>query len=50
VATLAASGIAAEIDQLPPDDSDQIVETLTRSIGTGPINSQMESNIIVARR
>jgi hypothetical protein len=50
VATLAASGIAVQIDRLRPDEKERIVETLTRSIGAGPINSEMKSNIIVARR
>jgi ubiquinone/menaquinone biosynthesis C-methylase UbiE len=50
VATLAASGIAEQIDQLSPDQRQQILETLTGTLGSGPVNSEMESNVVTARR
>ena len=50
VATLAASGIADQIDRLSPEQREQILETLTVSLGGGPVYSEMESNIVTARR
>jgi hypothetical protein len=49
-ATLAASGIAEQIDRLSPEQRQQIVETLTGTLASGPVNSEMESNVVTARR
>lgn len=50
VATLAASGIADQIEQLSPEQRGRIREALTGILGGGPVNSEMESNVLTARR
>lgn len=49
-ATLAASGIAEQVDQFSSDKRERLVQALTRSTGNGSIDSEMESNIALARR
>jgi SAM-dependent methyltransferase len=49
VLTLAASGVAREIDQLSIERKQLLVEALARAVGEAPIESEMESNIAIAR-
>ncbi len=50
VATLAATGIADRIEPLPAEQKQELVDTLATLAGDGPIDSEMESNIAIARR
>ena len=47
VSTLAATPLAAELDDR---DRERLVEALAGAIGDGPIDSTLESNVVVARR
>jgi hypothetical protein len=49
VATLATTPLAAEIDQLPAEQRDLLVESVADVIGSGPIESEIESNLAFAR-
>lgn len=49
VATLAASPLAAELDQLSDEQKEQLVESVARHLGDGPIESELESNIALGR-
>jgi SAM-dependent methyltransferase len=50
VASLAASGVAEEIDKLSAEQKDLLLASLVRATGNGAINSEMESNVAIARR
>lgn len=50
IATLAASGIAEQVDQLPGEQKELLAQTLADDLGSGPIRSEMESNVALARR
>lgn len=47
--TLAASGIAEHIARLSAGQSEQLLQTLMASVGSGPIESTTESNVLIAR-
>lgn len=49
VATLAASPLAADIDRLPTEQKELLVESVVRAVGPGPIEGQAESNLAFAR-
>jgi SAM-dependent methyltransferase len=49
-ATLAASGIAEQVGQLSSEERQRLVQTVASAIGSGSIDSEMESNIAIARR
>jgi ubiquinone/menaquinone biosynthesis C-methylase UbiE len=49
VATLAASPLAADIDRLPTEQKELLVESVVRAVGPGPIESEAESNLAFAR-
>jgi SAM-dependent methyltransferase len=49
-ATLAVTPLAAELDQLSDERKRRLIEALARHIGDGPIESQLQSNIALARR
>jgi ubiquinone/menaquinone biosynthesis C-methylase UbiE len=49
VSTLAATPLAGEIDLLPPDRRQRLVELVAGATGSGPISSQLESNLALAR-
>lgn len=50
LATLSASGIAGQIAELSVQARQQLVDALTRAVGRGEIDSEMESNLVTARR
>jgi ubiquinone/menaquinone biosynthesis C-methylase UbiE len=45
--TLAASGIAEYVDELPPEQKQQLLDAMSQITGSGPIESAMESNIAI---
>jgi ubiquinone/menaquinone biosynthesis C-methylase UbiE len=49
ISTLAATPLAGEIDRLSPDRRDRLVELVADATGGGPISSQLESNLALAR-
>jgi ubiquinone/menaquinone biosynthesis C-methylase UbiE len=49
-ATLAASPLAGELDQLSDEQKQHLIDSLARRIGDGPIEAELESNIALARR
>jgi ubiquinone/menaquinone biosynthesis C-methylase UbiE len=49
VSTLAATPIAGEIERLSPEQRQRLVDLVAREAGEGPIESQIESNIALAR-
>jgi ubiquinone/menaquinone biosynthesis C-methylase UbiE len=50
VATLAATPLAAEMDQLSAEQQQRLVDSVARVLGDRPIESEFESNIALARR
>jgi len=50
VSTLAVTPLAGEIDQRPDEDRRRLVGTVAQQIGDGPIASELESNVALARR
>ncbi len=50
VATLAVTPIAADIDRLSDEQRQRLVAAVARGTGDGPIESGLESNIVLARR
>jgi hypothetical protein len=42
--------LAGEIDQLSEEQRRQLVEATEQRTGSGPIHSQLESNVALARR
>jgi ubiquinone/menaquinone biosynthesis C-methylase UbiE len=48
--TLAASGIVEQLSKLADEQQQQLADALTRITGEGQIDSEMESNIAIARR
>jgi ubiquinone/menaquinone biosynthesis C-methylase UbiE len=48
--TLAASGIVERLNELAGDQQHQLADALTRITGGGQIDSEMESNVAIARR
>jgi ubiquinone/menaquinone biosynthesis C-methylase UbiE len=48
--TLAASGIAEQLDALADEQQRQLAEVLTRIVGEGQIDSTLESNVAIAAR
>jgi ubiquinone/menaquinone biosynthesis C-methylase UbiE len=48
--TLVASGIVEQLNELPGERQQQLAVTLTRITGEGQIDSEMESNVAIARR
>jgi SAM-dependent methyltransferase len=49
VATLAATPLAAEIDWLPAERRDLLLDSVARATGCGAIESEIESNLAFAR-
>jgi ubiquinone/menaquinone biosynthesis C-methylase UbiE len=49
VSTLAATPLAGEVDRLPADERRRLVELVADATGGGPIASQLESNVAIAR-
>jgi ubiquinone/menaquinone biosynthesis C-methylase UbiE len=49
VATLAATPLAAEIDQLTAAERQRLIAAIARRLGDGAIDSQMEANVALAR-
>jgi SAM-dependent methyltransferase len=49
-ATLAVTPLADEIDKLSFEQKQRLAQAVARSIGAGPIHSQLESNVALARR
>lgn len=47
--TLVAGGIAKEVEQFSAEQREQLVGALAASLGDGPIESEMESNLLTAR-
>jgi ubiquinone/menaquinone biosynthesis C-methylase UbiE len=50
VSTLVTTPLAGEIDQLSEEQRRQLVEATEQRTGSGPIHSQLESNVALARR
>jgi ubiquinone/menaquinone biosynthesis C-methylase UbiE len=50
VSTLVTTPLAGEIDQLSDEHRRRLVETVARKTGDGPIDSELESNVALARR
>jgi ubiquinone/menaquinone biosynthesis C-methylase UbiE len=49
VSMLAATPVAGEIDRLSPEQRQRLVDLVAREAGAGPIESQIESNVALAR-
>jgi ubiquinone/menaquinone biosynthesis C-methylase UbiE len=49
-ATLAATPVGAELEALPDERKQRLIDSFARHIGDGPIESQLESNIALAHR
>jgi SAM-dependent methyltransferase len=50
VSTLAATPVAGEIEQLSDEQRRGLIDGVAQRTGAGPIASQLESNIVLARR
>lgn len=50
VATLAVTPLAGEIDRLSSSDKQRLIDVVARQAGDGPIDSQLEAHLAIARR
>jgi hypothetical protein len=48
--TLAASGIAADIAALSPEQHHALLDAVARRLGDGPVDSELASHIALAHR
>jgi hypothetical protein len=49
-ATLAVTPLAGELDQLADEQKRHLIDSFARHVGDGSIDSQLQSNIALARR